>query len=313
MKIFFRLFVVSLIWGSCSAPRTILHSGKVTPHKQLRVGFDYSLNVATQPVKSIVGNTRELIDIASNQDSLVFGDVVSTLNKAALAYALDPIGQGFNFYGRYGLLKKFDIGYKYTGAHVFDARYQFKGSVNTFDEPGEDGGYGSVGLQYSAQSYDLPSWTGLDKLQGILGLEFKRKDILIPLVFSNSFGPEEKYGAVSYGLAYGHSFIRYSFDPKNIYWAANTAGAGLDTTLIPSVNVKINYPSFGAFANIRFGYKYVFGLLSFAMYYQKYGTFPLLGGETVKFKGFSFVPSAGLYIDIPFRKIFKKKASSSLK
>lgn len=304
-----KLVFISLILVSCSAPRTILHSGKVTPHKQLRVGFDYSSNIATQPIKAIVGNTPELIDAVSNKDSVVFSDVIPTLNKTALAYALDPLGTGFNFYGRYGLLKGLDIGYKYSGVHVFDARYQFMGSKNTFDDPGKVGTYGSIGIQYSSQSYDLPG--GLDKLQDLLGLKFKRKDILVPLVFSNSFGPEEEYGAISYGIVYGHSFIKYSFDPKNIYRVNNVPGATIDTTRIPPVSGKNNFPSFGTFVNVKAGYKYGFVLFSFSMYYQNYGNYPLLGGGTVMLKGFSFVPSAGFFFDVPFKKIVKKKASDN--
>lgn len=309
---FFLLAVFSgLLFSSCSAPRTVLNSGKVTPHKTLRAGFDYSISIATQPIKSIVGNTKELVETLSAKDSIVFDDVIPTLNKAVLAYALDPINTGYNFYGRYGLFRKVDIGYKYSGPHVFDARYQFMGSTGTFDEPGEKGAYGSIGIQYSSQKYELPDIKGLDKLQDILGLTFKRKDILVPIIFSNSFGTEEKYGAVSYGLAYAHTFVRYSMNPKNIYWVAGTAGANIDKELIPSIDVKKNYPSFGTFFNLKLGYKYVYGLASFAMYYQKYGTYPLLGGETVKFKGFSFIPSAGIFFDLPFKKIFKKKSSGS--
>lgn len=308
---FLFAFLSALFFSSCSAPRTVLNSGKVTPHKTLRAGFDYSISIATQPIKSILGNTKDLAETLSSKDSIVFDEVIPALNTAILAYALDPINTGYNFYGRYGLFKKVDIGYKYSGPHVFDARYQFMGSSGTFDEPGEKGAYGSIGIQYSSQKYELPDVKGLDKLQDILGLDFKRKDILIPLIFSNSFGTEEKYGAVSYGLAYAHTFVRYSMNPKNIYWVAGAAGANIDKELIPSVSVRTNYPSFGTFLNIKLGYKYVYGLASFAMYYQKYGTYPLLGGESAKFKGFSFIPSAGIFFDLPFKKIFKKKTSGS--
>lgn len=306
LRFFSGLIFLYFIFSSCSAPRTILHSGKVTPHKQLRAGIDYAANIATQPLKILTGNTRELIDVVTAQDSIVFSDVIPTLNKAALSYALDPFGSGFHFYGRYGIVKGLDIGYKYSGVHVFDTRYQFMGSKNSSDDPDQQGTYGSIGLQFSSQSYDLPF--GLDKLQNFIGFDFKRKDFLLPLAFSNSFGPEEQYGGVSYGLVYGHTFIEYSFNPQKIYRVNNIQGANFDTIPIPSVSGKNNFPSFGTFINIKFGYQYVYGLISFAMYYQKYGTYSMLGGETVKLKGFSFLPSAGLFFDIPLKKRTKKKA-----
>lgn len=295
---------------SCSAPRTVLNSGKATPHKTFRGGFDYSISIATQPIKSISNNAVELYDMIEslvNKDTIVWDEKIISLNKTAIAYALDPINSGYNFYGRYGLFKGFDIGYKYSGPHVFDARYQFMGSTGNMDNPGADGTYGSIAVQYSAQKYELPDIKGLDKLQEILGLQFKRKDILVPVIFSNSFGQEEKYGAVSYGLVYTHTFVNYSMNPAKIYWAADLANTNVNKELIPSINVKKNYPSFGAFLNLKFGYKYVYGLLSFSMYYQRYGTYPMLGGETAVFKGMSFVPSAGLFFDLPFYKMFKKK------
>lgn len=309
---FFHLILVSFVLGSCSAPRTVLNSGKATPHKTLRAGFDYSVSVATQPIKSIAENSVELYDLIEslvNKDTIIWDDKITSLNKTAIAYALDPINSGYNFYGRYGLFRKFDIGYKYSGPHVFDVRYQFMGSTGTYDEPGEKGTYGSIAVQYSSQKYELPDVKGLDKLQDILGLEFKRKDILVPLIFSNSFGQEEKYGAISYGLVYTHTFVNYTMNPNKIYWAADITNTNINKELVPSVSIKKNYPSFGTFLNLKLGYKYVYGLASFAMYYQKYGTYPLLGGETVKFKGLSFVPSAGIFFDIPFKKIFKKKSS----
>ncbi len=306
MKLKNPIVIVCFAISSCSAPRTILESGKVTPHKQIKAGIDFSANFATQPIKALKGSSSEIIESLANKDSIVFDDALNKLNIVALAYSLDPLGSGFNMYARYGLFKKMDIGYKFaSGTHVFDSRYQFMGPTSTGEDTASGKKYGSIGLQFSSQSYDLP--LGLDKLQGILGLEFKRKDFLVPLIFSYSFGKEENYGAISYGLVYSHSFVSYSFDPQKIYEAAGPSGISVNKTLIKPINEKKNFPAFGTFTNIRFGYKYVYGLLSFSMYYQNYGTFNLLGGNTVKFNGFSFVPSAGLYFIIPPKKIFKKQ------
>lgn len=268
-------------------------------------------------IKSFFSGTYYLIDKYSNTDSvllnedvILLNEDVILLNKVALAYALDPTPNAApNFWGRYGLIPGMDFGYKYTGAHVFDARYQFLGSTGDFDVPSDERNYGSVGLQYSWQNYDLPDWTGMNVLQKFLGLEFNRKDFLVPLIFSHSFGLEEKYGAISGGVIYGHTFIKYSFSPKNIYRLADSTGTAISKELIPTIQAKQNFLAFGVFGNMKFGYKYVMGFLALSVYYQKYGEFELLDGSKTTFKGMTFVPSAGLFFDIPFKKIFGKKLS----
>lgn len=285
------VFIICTFTSGCIAPRSMMDSGKVTPKNQLKIGGSYSANIPTQTIKNVV-EAAETLD-----NDTIFDDAFNRSSRYLFAYSLDPLSVGTNYYVRYGLIKRFDVGYKFaSGTHAFDVKYQFLGTYgivgNTADTESKDKKtlYGSVGLQYSFNNYDLPG--GFDKIQERLGFDLKRKDILIPIIFSKSLGEEEKTGHIAWGLAYNHTFLEYGFDPKDIY--------NIQTNLpfTPSHHKK-NFGAIGAFANIKVGYKYVYFLTSFSAYYQNYGKFTMLDGSQVSFSGFTFVPSIGLQIVIP--------------
>jgi hypothetical protein len=274
----------------------MINSGKVTPHKHLRLGANYNANVPTQTTGAIFDNIESIADKFSNDDSVTFNSEVAGINKAAIAFALDPLGSGYEFYARYGLIKKVDLGYNYvSGVHVLDGRWQFMGGTGTPDEPEEKRMYGSIGLQFSSQKFDFPKAFGMKQLQKLLGFEMKRKDLLIPLAFSNSFGPEEEYGSLAYGLCYGHTWLDYGFNPVKIYELSN----GTVQRILPPVNEKKSFSSFGGFICLKAGYKYVYVLMSLAIYHQDYGTYTLLNGEKTSLKGTTYVPALGLQTTIP--------------
>ena len=312
------LYALYIFLPGCIAPRSVTDSGKVTPKHQIKVGGSYSANVPTQTIKNVaevVGasenvveligssvnsnkNTEELINTVNN--SQVYTDECNILTKCLLVYSIDPLTTGINYYARYGLLNRVDVGYQYAaGTHAFDAKYQFLGSTG---EIGSNGGkkiYGSIGLQYSSHDYALP--LGLDKIQGLLGLDLKRKDFFIPLVFSTSFGPEEKIGHFSWGLAYNYTLLEYGFNPSN------AIKNQINLPFSP-MYYKKNFSSFGTFINVKVGYKYVYFLTSLSAYYQNYGNFTMLDGSQAHFSGFTFVPSMGLQVVIPpWDKIKKHK------
>lgn len=289
----------AIFLASCTAPRTVYHSGKVTPKGQVRVGFDVTGNIPSATTKAIFDNIDGLVTALANMDSIKFENNEQALNdvsKSVLAYTLDPIGAGYDLHLRVGVIERVDVGYKLAGgAHVFDARYQFLGSTGTPDNPGDDpeGFSGSVGLQYSGKSYELPSFFSAD-INEFLGFEMKRKDIFVPVAFSYPFGEEELYGNVSFGLAYGHTFLSYSLTPEKIYEYTQNAVP----QIIDPVNEKKNYSSYGGFINIKGGYKYAYVIGSLGIYYQDYGSYTLLKGYTAKLKGVTVVPSLGLQVNL---------------
>jgi hypothetical protein len=288
------LSIISI--SSCTSPRNIIASGKVTPKGSFKVGFNASFNIATAPLGQIDDISKSAVDaIDNNKDSIFYTEGVASLTRGLLAYSLDPVTPTTDFYLRYGLLDKVDVGYKFaSGAHVFDAMYQFLGSSGTADEPSSTGFYGSIGFQYSGQNANLPSRLGLSKLSSIFRYELSRKDILIPIVFSCSFGPEETYGNVSFGVVYGHSFIKYGFNPSKEF----VRKAGNVVEKIPSFTQKENYSSFGIFLNGKIGYKYAYFVPALSIYYQNYGTYNLFGLQHVGYKGATFIPSIGLQLNL---------------
>jgi hypothetical protein len=299
--------ILITLFSSCAAPRAITNSGKVTPHKQLRFGSNFSGNISSYTATSLFDGAISTATDLAGKDTVNLDESVYTSEKVGLSYALDPIGAGYDFYVRYGIFKKVDIGYKFaSGVHVFDAMYQFMGSTGTIDNPGKKGMSGSIGIQYSSQSYDLPF--GFSKIQSLVGLEFKRKDLLIPLIFSVPFGEEEKYGCLSFGAAYNHSFINYGFDPDNIYIRAINS---TNLVKIDPIQEKQNYSSLGLFFNLKAGYKYVYVLASLSMYYQDYGTYHMLNGESLNMSSYTFIPTLGLQFNVFKIPFLNKKENKS--
>jgi hypothetical protein len=279
----------------------VLNSGKVTPKKHLKAGYSQAGNFPTQTIGSIYNNFESVVTSLVNEDTIVWNTEIENLNKTAISYSLDPVSWGTQYYIRYGIIEKFDVGYKNAGgANVFDLMYQFKGSTGTFKNPGDSKFYGSVGLQFSSQDFKLPKIYG--ELQDILGFKFERKDITVPLIFSKSFGKEEKIGCLAYGLTASYSFIKYGYNVSTAY------EFNQNFIKIPEkVEYKKNFASFGAFINLKIGYRFVYFLPSLAIYYQKYGNYELLNGNTVKLKGLTFVPSFGIHFTIPLIKSEYKK------
>lgn len=303
IKGLFAFFIPLGLIFSCSPPKSMINSGKVVTKNQVRFGNNYSVNVSSSPITESIKGIKELGSFG-DKDSFQFDKSLEQLNAAALAYCLDPIGYKTDFYLRYGLGHKIDLGYRYSGkAHMVDARYQFLGSNSTYQYSDYKGMYGSIGLQYGWQHYGF-SDKKFDQVKRFFDLSMSRKDISIPLIFSKGFGAEEKYGALSFGVIYTHSFIRYNVNPRNVYMRDNE---GVQRMLEP-LNVKMHYGSYGAFISAKAGWKFIYFNAGITCYYQKYGTYPLLGGSNVTLKGFTIIPSYGLQFNILPRKRKAKTA-----
>ncbi|WP_324671935.1 hypothetical protein [Hymenobacter sp. GOD-10R] len=288
--------LLALAATACTAPRTIVSSGKVTPRGELKVGGNLSFNVATSTLGQAGGAVKNFAQAAANKDTIRYSASVDKLQAAALSYVLDPVQPTSDFYLRYGVIDRLDVGYKYAfGSHVFDAMYQFLGPVGTPEHPGGQAGatYGSIGLQYATQRAKLPSIPYLDNISNILRLNASRHDLIVPLVFSTSFGPEEQAGALSYGVVYSHTFLRYGFEAPKIY---NTAGS----SQLPALPAqRKNFSAYGGFLSVKLGYRYAYVVPAVAIYYQNYGTYELLNNKTAKLDGFTIIPSIGLQFRIP--------------
>ncbi|GAA4372898.1 hypothetical protein GCM10023186_02870 [Hymenobacter koreensis] len=263
------------------------------------MGGNTGVNVGTAALGKLTGAVKELAEEAADKDTVNYRPALDQVQAAALAYALDPTVATSDLYVRYGVFDRIDVGYKYSfGAHSLDAMYQFMGPIGTPEKPGGAAGanYGSIGLQFSTQRAKLPSIPFLNDAERLLGFSARRIDLLVPLVFSHSFGAEEEIGSISYGLAYSHSFLKYGFEPGKIYTGP---GSGQTTQKLPSVSGRQSFGALGAFANLKIGYRYAYFLPALAIYYQNYGTYQLLNNKETKLKGVTIIPSIGVQFRIP--------------
>ena len=290
-----------LLTAACSAPRSITTTGKVTPQGEFRAGYNAGFNVATAPLgkagSALTGAASQAASQQASQQKVDYSPAIEDLQAAALAYLVDPVQPTSDVFIRYGLVPRLDAGYKYAfGSHVFDAQYQLLGPVGTPENPGPGAGsgttYASVGLQFATQRASLPNLPFLNDITSALNFRASRNDLLIPFTVSHSFGPEEEIGAISYGLVYGHSWVRYGFAPTNLYLPGN-----VPVPELPSQSR--NFSSFGTFVNLKLGYRYFYVVPALSIFYQNYGDYALLNGGRTSLSGVTFVPSLGFQLRLP--------------
>ncbi|MDB5234829.1 MAG: hypothetical protein JWR44_1822 [Hymenobacter sp.] len=291
------LATATLLFASaCTAPRAIVATGKVTPQGEFRVGYNQGLNIASAPLSKAGSAVKEAASQAASQEKVDYTEATTQLQAAALAYVLDPVQTTADLNIRYGIVPHLDAGFKYAfGSYVFDTQYQFLGPVGTPEDPGQGAAtgttYGSIGLQFATQRAKLPSLPFLSDINSVLNFRATRNDLLVPLTFSNSFGPEEELGAISYGVVYAHSWVSYGFAPEKIYNGS---------VKVPELPLQSrNFSSFGGFINLKFGYRYVYVIPAVSVFYQNYGNYALLNGQSTSLSGVTVVPSIGFQLRIP--------------
>ena len=300
-KLLFFLGISGLFVG-CIAPREITNSGKVTPKGNVVAYGTQTYNFSSIPFQKVAGLTG--IDIS--QMNVVTSDTLSAeqqnaaianwskVGEAAIANSVDPVGAGINFGMRYGIANRFDIGYKRAPhANVVDVQYQFLGSIGNVgdDFAASSKWYGSVGLQYSSQEVNLPKWAG--PIANRLGFGLGRKDILVPLTFSRSLGNEETFGALSFGVVYGRSNIEYHSN-SSVYGTFTNLSGQVVVANLNALDRNVSFNTFGFFASAKLGYKYIYIVPAFALYYQNYGVYGNVVGNDFGMKGITLVPSIGV-------------------
>ncbi len=297
MHRYLYFILVSMTIVGCHAPRAVNESGRVTPHKHVKVNFGTTTNAPGAFAKQVINILSDGIGDVKN-DTFQVNENINDLTGAILTYTLDPLTQTFDFYMRYGIAPNFDLGYKYTGGvHAFDTQYQIAGPEAHNNSFWGEKLYSSIGLQYSQKKYKLPSIIG--DLQDILGYKMERKDLFLKWINSLSFGDEEKYGHFGFGLAYNHTFVKYGLSPSKVMtYIDEYSGGIISRALAPLPEGKNNYGSYGGFVNIRGGYQYVYVYFSFSAFYQNYGKYYLFDQYEFKAKGWTFIPSFGIQFDL---------------
>ena len=62
---------------------------------------------------------------------------------------------------------------------------------------------------------------------------------------------------------------------------------------------KRDFSSFGGFVNLKLGYRYFYVIPAVSLFYQNYGDYALLNGQSTSLSGFTVVPSLGFQLRIP--------------
>jgi hypothetical protein len=295
--------------AACTAPRTVLTSGKVTPVGEFRGGSNTIFNIPTNTTGRLADVLSDGVRAISNNDSVSYlanQTVLNNVQKGAIAWALDPISSTQDLYLRYGMARRFDVGARVAaGAFVGDVQYQLMGSTGDWRSPGAEptGASASIGLMFATQTADIPGRRALNVGAELLDFAARRSDILVPLTISAPLGKEEEFGHVAAGLVVGRSFLRYKFKATDRF--VDAAGARIQ---VPAIDERRGFMTYGIFVNGKFGYRYVFVQPALAIYYQNYGTYPLLQFDktqpapTASMKGATFVPSLGIQISIPTKR-----------
>ena len=267
----------------CIAPRANLQSGRVTPKGDFSVGYDMTFNASLNTLDLAADQAVKEVKYASDgAEREVERDLIYDYSRIAMAYALDPVGSSNQLYVRYGLIDDLDLGVAYGSAgFIFDGAYQVlshhKGPLDA-----------SIGLQYSAQEFELPSIAG--DAQKLLGFDFKRDDFLLRATLSYPFGPDEEYGAFGFGAALNYTRLQYGFTAANVKYVD-----GAEVALLAAVPTDAeSFLAYGGFMNLKLGYKYIYLVSSLSLYYQDYGTYNLPDDKSTAMSGLTIVPSLGL-------------------
>ncbi|MDB5104170.1 MAG: hypothetical protein JWP91_1859 [Fibrobacteres bacterium] len=289
----------ALLATACTAPRSILYSPEALPKGGYEAGLNYDGNIPTQTSEALYGGLGDGIDAlydkaSGNDTAAVKASDLNGYTKALIAYSLDPLQMQAGLFFRYGFWPRFDGGYhRNGGVNAYDLRWQFLGPAagDTSGGASRPGAWsGSIGVQYSSQSFELPSVAGLDKLQSLLQYSFDRKDLLFPLVLGGPFGDKGRFGGFGLGLAYNLAFIEYDSDIRKL---AEQLEDG-STRPFEALHGEKTVSAYGGFANARLGYRWVYLIASLSCYWQDYGTFTLFGGRRESLQGLTLLPSLAL-------------------
>ncbi len=289
--LYFLLSLLLLGYFSCSAPRSLMQSGRVTPHKDYNAGIEASINISGATLdnlfKGVEADARQFF-----KDSLASDSSLKRSATTALSYSLDPFTLATGIWIRYGIFNRTDFGFRLSGGTLItDLRYQFLGPTKKSPSESRSMWYGSGGIQYSKTEFTLPSYLG--EIQKALGYEFVRRDLLLPFIFSRSLGPEEKYGAVVLGASLQYSAVHYGFKPSFLMNVVN--GDRIAVKDVPSD--KENYFAYGASAGLKIGHKPWYFFPALAVFYQDFGEYQIFNSQTASISGFTLLPSVSLQVN----------------
>ena len=110
----FTIVLFVFLAVSCSAPRSITHSGMVPPKGHVKAGGNMVASLSSETVYRLGLLNADAIKSLSNRDSVYLDRQIDNISAALISYALEPSGINYDLYLRYGAFPKLDVGYKYA-------------------------------------------------------------------------------------------------------------------------------------------------------------------------------------------------------
>lgn len=320
----------SLLASGCATTLSTLQTARTVPPKHVQMQYGYGYYVPAQTAVKIVGQGVSLakkgFDAQSNnQPYELTKDEVQALITSGTSLAVFPPSSSYETSVRTGLMKNWDVGFKYSGnALRLDTKYRLlhvgdresapppgtmalaprpigavPPEVAAADEPRLEpvqppmkwpaGTHRSfdvaVGLAGSRYLFASKVFEVLDYVQIN---DFSRWDVEVPLYFSAEFGEVFKlYGASKY------LFSRTTMDAKlvGIFQEASER-AGYDFSL-PS---KVDMHFFGGTVGVALGYRWVHFLLEITGGYTLCR--PVVFGQERDLGGVTLYPAGAIQVRI---------------
>lgn len=263
MRFFFGLVALLSLCGCSTALSTHQPAHTLQPG-QMHLGAAMNVTIPTSRMLDAISTGYDVSRSVTREGRTPNEAEQRQLFEAGAGLALQAPGVQNDFQFRYGLVKNFDAGLRYsgTGLHI-DGKYQFMHTASGWD------GALSVGL-----SRQLFSGLVFDLLDAVDVKDFSRTNLEVPLLFGRKFGEVGFFWA-------GPKYIgsHYSLDAKLQQAGVVNQSSGL-------------FHYVGAVGGISVGYKYVWAYAELTMM-QAFAEADILG-SSVNIGGFIVAPSAGV-------------------
>lgn len=193
------LIGLTLVTG-CASSIAQMQTGKVLKKGAIEAGAGLSAPIAPSTFERLKVLGQAAYDAATSADvqgTTLSDDDVRDLVEAGLGIILFNPSVVTEFWGRYGLLDRVDVGVRWGGARLLlDARVQLLRD----ESAGVDA---ALTLGYAHHSDLGPSIVKplFDVFEKLSILNFSREDVIVDLAFSRQRGVFGWYGAVGYTLA----------------------------------------------------------------------------------------------------------------
>ncbi len=262
-------------------PGQIRITGGVGAH----IPFGQLVNSASEGVK--VGAKAAVKNADTGQPYVLTADDKDALGTAAIALALFPPSAMFELNGRVGIIRNFDVGFRYSGSSLrgdLKLRVHHSGDAEDWDEP-------------RGRSYDVALGVAVAKymmnapIEGAFGGvkldDFNRWDLEVPVYFNADWNSH-------IGIYFVPKFLYSRTTMRQTFYArpCECAEGGTQPEVVTRSSVDMMF--YGATMGLRFGGWRVSGMLELTVGNTEAS--PVLFGKKRTLGGATIQPNVGLAV-----------------